>query len=211
MRQLLKDCYEALRGVPASVTRGWPAVSQPLPHILFSLLEDRLLSTGERLMAVGIRVRATSPEAADELSDLVDAALSGLDLKRTGCLDNTEHDRGSYLKVLRYERLLPPAQLPRYQLTLMGREYPGGLIHYRKERALLKAEGLSAAQPLPLTGRPIRADIRLTLPLAALSDLEAAWRSGDMITLSRNGQPGSARLVAYSLTAGRLTLEMQEA
>ena len=173
-------------------------------------MEDRLLSGGERLTAVRIRIRAASPEAADDLTEEVDAALKGIGLLRRGCLDSTEHDRGSYLKVLRYERLLPPAGLPAYALTLMGRQYPASLIHCRRERELLNAQGLGARDPLPLTGRPLRADLRLSLPLGALQDLEAAWRSGEAILLTRDGQQGAARLAAYSLSAGRLILDIQQ-
>lgn len=208
MKQILMDCYQALQAVPAVVTRGWPQAELPLPHIQLSLMEDRLLDSGERMQSLGLRLRAASPEAADDLAEAVDAALQGQGLGRRGCLDGVEHDRGSFLKIMRFDRLLPPEGLPAILVSLNGHQYAAKLLGYLRQRAIHQGAGLWGGQLQPLPGQALRAELRLQLPLAALANLEAAWQSGAAISYTNNGQTAQAQLSAYSLADGLLDAQL---
>ena len=130
MNALIAQAYAALRPLPAALTRGFPQAVVPLPSITLEQKEDRFDSAGERLQALQLTLRAQSPEAADELSALVQAALAPLQLRRAFCRDGAEPGSGAYLKHMLYE-LRQPANLTG-QLSIGGITHQALLLRWQR-------------------------------------------------------------------------------
>lgn len=204
MSALVQEAFQALQGTQATITRGWPQALVPLPSVSLSLSEDSIREAGCRLQLLELALRGSSPEAADALAEAVETALLPLNLRRTLCRDGAEKDRGSFLKLLRYERRLPAC--PPLQLLLQGQAFAAELLGRRRERRLLPAGGLSDGLPTLKPGPWTSATLRLRLPREALAPLEQAFAGGSRLTVE--GQ--SAMISGYSLKGGHLEVDLCE-
>lgn len=202
MSALMQAAYDALQGIPAAVSRGWPQVPLPLPAVSLSLLDDRLLEGGERVEQLELLLRAASPEGADALASQVEQALAPLQLRRTAMKDGAEKDKGSFTRLLRCERRTPA--LPLQALSVLGQRFEAELLSRQQERRLLSQGGTVGGPPRLVPGPLKHRQQRLRLPLAAAEPLQQALREGIAVALGE--QP--ALVAALCLKAGHVEIEL---
>lgn len=199
MNALLLAAHAALSSLPAALTRGFPQAIVPLPSITLELKEDRLDKDGERLQALQLSLRAQSPEAADQLSALVDQALEPLQLRRAACRDGAEPGSGAYLKLMAYELREGPA--PPGTLTMNNHDHAARLLSWERTRQTEDARGLYGGPPRMKDQGLRRGALTLALPLAALPDL----LPGGNASLSLPGQAALPLLLSgFRLRQGQL-------
>lgn len=197
----LKDCYEALKSLPCSVTRGWPALPPPLPSLCFyRLKESRELALMKA--EIGLRVRAHSPEDADRLGELALNRLLSLGYALISAVDAPEEGEGFGLEMV-FEAEFDKNQKPLSPLALWLRVGAGGfaplkgLSHFSllpMARERQAASSLSSPAKRLLCGPLLPATLKLGGQALAADTgqglLEGYFHSGQLfqIKLERGGE-----------------------
>lgn len=207
MNQLMMSAAQALRPLPAQVVRGWPQALVALPSATLALLEDRLTPQGVRQTALGVTVRAATPEEADHLAQQADGLLSSLGWRRAGARDGAERDGSCFHKGLRYEQAFDPQDaLPQgVTLTIQGQPWQTTLLSRDMARPPIDRTALGDTAPRLAPGA-LRHSLRVRLPQGAAASITQAFHQGLPVTAE-----GLAFLVtALSQQAGALEALLQQ-
>ncbi|NLE27140.1 MAG: hypothetical protein GX625_17765 [Clostridiaceae bacterium] len=105
--------YQALQGMGAVVTRGWPQADVPAPSVAYAqTISAWDEASGLHRYGYRLTVRAAAPEDCDAAAQEADGRMRALGFARRACFDGAEGNGGSFLKTMDYEGLFGAEGLP---------------------------------------------------------------------------------------------------
>ena len=128
--------YQALQGMGAVVTRGWPQADVPAPSVSYAqTISAWDEASGLHRYGYRLTVRAAAPEDCDAAAQEADGRMRALGFARRACFDGAEGNGGSFLKTMDYEGLFGAEGLPpRWICPRMLRRTPNPVSFWRSWR-----------------------------------------------------------------------------
>lgn len=202
MTDLLTPVTRMLAALPLTVHRAWPQALVPLPALSVRVVEDRLLEGGRRHTALGLTLRATTPEEADHLAAQADQLLHAAGWRRAQCRDDAPRDGSCFHKEMRYERALPGDE----ELTVRvgGADRRVTVLLRQQERPPREHTTLADAVPRWAAGRHPRHTLRVCPLPQDTAAFQQALAQGD--TVSTEGERWLVTALTHSNGEAQATL-----